>query len=211
MSGTAAFQNALPDATSTLGLAGLEQPVEVYRDRLGIPHMRASSTHDAFFAQGFVHAQDRLFQMDYDRRRAAGTAAAWAGAGLLDADILMRRLRLDESARADYASFNNETRALMDAYADGVNAFIHTTTALPAEYALLDVKPEAWEPWQAGAIFKVRHVLMGVWGTEFGAHVAPGTRSGGRHQTGHAWQRGWHRHRAARCGIPRRPSTMLIC
>src|SRR5688500_5999273 len=118
------LQGARPDVTSTLRLAGLAGPVTVHRDRLGIPHMRAGSSHDAFFAQGFVHAQDRLFQMDYDRRRAAGTAAAWAGAGLLDHDILMRRLRLDESARADYAAFNRETKAMMDAYAEGVNAFI---------------------------------------------------------------------------------------
>jgi len=160
------FQGALPDVTSTLRLAGLEGPVEVHRDRLGIPHTRAGSTYDAFFAQGFVHAQDRLWQMDYDRRRAAGTAAAWAGKGVLDHDILMRRLRLDASARADYAAFDPDTKAMMDAYADGVNAFIGTTATLPAEYTLLGVTPEPWEAWQSGAIFKVRHVLMGTWGSK---------------------------------------------
>ncbi len=152
---------AVPSLEGRVSLAGLERPVEVVRDSLGIPHIRAESLHDAFFAQGFAHAQDRLWQMEYDRRRAAGRWAEYAGPSGVDQDVLMRRLGLVASARADYAAVNAETRAMLDAYAAGVNAFISTTDALPIEYRLVGGEPEQWEPWQSGAVFKVRHILMG--------------------------------------------------
>ncbi len=154
---------SLPDVASSLTLDGLDGPVDVYRDELGIPHMRASTQHDAFFIQGFVHAQDRLWQMDYDRRRAYGRWAEFAGSVGVEQDILMRRLRLGETARADYEEFDAETRAMLEAYAAGVNAFINTTKSLPAEYDLVGGRPERWNPWDPCASFKVRHVLMGVW------------------------------------------------
>lgn len=154
---------SLPDVASSLTLDGLDGPVDVYRDELGIPHMRASTQHDAFFIQGFVHAQDRLWQMDYDRRRAYGRWAEFAGSVGVEQDILMRRLRLGETARADYEEFDAETRAMLEAYAAGVNAFIDTTKSLPAEYDLVGGRPERWNPWDPCASFKVRHVLMGVW------------------------------------------------
>ncbi|HET8630224.1 MAG TPA: penicillin acylase family protein, partial [Thermomicrobiales bacterium] len=159
-----ALRAAVPDFDAAVTLDGLAGPVEVVRDALGVPHVRAGSVHDAFFAQGFVHAQDRLWQMEYDRRRACGRWAEYAGPVAVEQDRLMRRLRLDASARADYAAFNAETRAMLDAYAAGVNAFIQTTPALPAEYALVDDAPEPWEPWHSCAVYKVRHVLMGVFG-----------------------------------------------
>ena len=159
---------AVPDYTGTMRLKGLEGPVEVYRDARGIPHIRAGSPHDAFFAQGFVHAQDRLWQMDYDRRRAYGRWAEYAGptTAAVEQDRLMRRFCLGDSARADYAAFDDTTRAMLDAYAAGVNAFIGTAPALPVEYRLVDGAPEPWQPWDSCAVFKVRHVLMGVWATK---------------------------------------------
>ncbi len=162
--GSDTFQAALPDVTSTLTLPGLEQPVEIIRDQHGIPHIKASSVHDAFFAQGFVHGQDRLWQLEFDRRRAEGRWAECAGASAIDQDRFMRRIRVIESAKADYDAFDAETRAMCDAYTAGVNAFINSTTTLPVEYSLLDLQPRQWEPWISGAIFKVRHVLMGLWG-----------------------------------------------
>jgi len=154
---------ALPDVTSSLTLNGLDGPVDVYRDELGIPHMKASTQHDAFFVQGFVHAQDRLWQMDFDRRCAFGRWSEFAGSVGVEQDIFMRRLRLGETARADYDAFDPETKAMLDAYAAGVNAFIDTTKTLPAEYDLVGGRPERWNPWDPCAAFKVRHVLMGVW------------------------------------------------
>ncbi len=155
--------DALPDVKSSLRLKGLDGAVDVYRDELGIPHMRAGSMHDAFFAQGFVHAQDRLWQMDYDRRRAYGRWAEFAGPVGVEQDILMRRLGLGDTARADYDAFDDETRSMLDAYTAGVNAFIISTKTLPIEYELVRGRPEPWQPWDPCAAFKVRHVLMGVW------------------------------------------------
>jgi penicillin amidase len=155
---------AVPKLAGTLRVPGLEAPVEIYRDRLGIPHIRAHSIHDVFFAQGVVHAQDRLWQMDYDRHRAYGRWAEYAGGAALAQDLLLRRLRLEASARADYAALNREARVMLDAYAAGVNAFLQTTTRLPIEYRLLDATPEPWQPWDSCALFKVRHVFTGgVW------------------------------------------------
>lgn len=182
---------ALPSTTGTLSLPGLESRVEIYRDTLGIPHIRAHSVHDAFFAQGFVHAQDRLWHMDYDRHRAYGRWAEFAGAVALDQDLIMRRFRLEASAQADYHVVNTETRAMLDAYAAGVNAFIQTTSSLPIEYRLVESTPEPWHPWDSIAVFKVRHILMGVWqakvwraklvshlGPEMTAKLFPGYQQG---------------------------------
>ena len=157
---------ALPDLTSDISLKNCDGPIELLRDSFGIPHVRAVSMRDAFFAQGFAHAQDRLWQMDYDRRRAAGRWAEWAGPAWVDMDIMMRRLGLTLSAEADYAAFDDETRAMFDAYAEGVNAFIGSTATLPIEYGLVGATPEPWRPWDGCAVYKVRHVLMGTFGNK---------------------------------------------
>jgi penicillin amidase len=95
------LQAALPDVTSTLHLSGLQQSVDICRDQWGVPHIRAESEHDAFFAQGFVTAQDRLWHMDYDRHRALGRWAEWAGPAALPEDTLMRTFRLKGASQAD--------------------------------------------------------------------------------------------------------------
>jgi penicillin G amidase len=179
----------LPDLTGPLRLPGLEGRVEVWRDPEGIAHARAGSTHDAFFAQGVVHAQDRLWHMEYDRRRAGGRLAEIVGSAALPQDLHARRLRLVASARADYASVNPETRAMLDAYAAGVNALLARTTTLPVEFGLLGFEPARWEPWDSLGVFKIRHVEMGPWhaklwrarllrhlGPALTAYLCPGTQ-----------------------------------
>ena len=157
-----ALQGALPRVTGTVRLAGLNGKVEIYRDRWGIPHAKASNLADAFFAQGFFTAQDRLWQMEYDRRRGAGRWAEVVGDGAVDQDVLMRRFRLADSAKEDYRSTAGDTRLMFDAYAQGVNAFIQTTESLPVEYGISGISPEPWEPWDGLVVYKVRHILMGV-------------------------------------------------
>jgi penicillin amidase len=161
--GAADLAAALPDLRSPLSLPGLDGPVDVWRDPDGVPHARASTTHDAFFAQGFVHAQDRLWHMEYDRRRAAGRWAECVGPTGVAQDTLARRLGLLRSARADYDAVGTDTRAMLDAYAAGVNAFLDTTAAWPVECTLLGIRPERWAPWDSLAVFKIRHVEMGPW------------------------------------------------
>ena len=134
----------------------------MYRDRWGIPHVQATSTQDAFFAQGFVTAQDRLWHMDWDRRRALGRWAEIAGPSGVEQDKMMRRFRLGVSAIADFGVVSPETRAMLESYAKGVNAFINTASELPIEYQIINSTPEPWEPWHSMLVFKVRHIFMGV-------------------------------------------------
>ena len=141
--GMAELQAAIPRLDGTLRLAGLKGRVEVYRDELGIPHVRAENERDAFFAQGFVTAQDRLWHMEYDRLRGSGRWAEAAGDGALEQDKLMRRFRLTASAKADCAAMDEHTRMVFDAYAAGVNAFIEGPDPLPAEYAIAGIEPGA--------------------------------------------------------------------
>ncbi|HXX39368.1 MAG TPA: penicillin acylase family protein [bacterium] len=154
---------ALPDFDNTIRAPGLRAPAGIWRDADGIPHVKAESAHDAFLAQGFVHAQDRLWHMEYDRRRAYGRWAEYAGPAAVAQDALYRRFRLGASARADYHAVSAEARAMLDAYAAGVNAFLATTRTLPVEFRLLDVRPDPWKAWDSLAVFKVRHVDMGPW------------------------------------------------
>ena len=163
--GPETLRAALPPLDGRLRLPGLSAPVEVLRDRWGIPHIRAEGGQvDAFRAQGFVHAQDRLFQMELNRRRALGRAAEWLGAGAAEGDILARRLGMEAASRRDYAALGDEGRAMLDAYAAGVNAFIQSGAPPTIEYVLLDATPEPWEGWHCIAVMRRLGLLMGsVW------------------------------------------------
>ena len=154
---------AVSQMDGTLAAAGLHAPVVIRRDPQGVAHVRAENEHDAWFGQGFAAAQDRLWQMEYDRRRAVGRWSEAAGPSGLAADRLARRLQLEATAKADVQAMSERTRAMFEAYAEGVNAFIASDQPLPVEYGLTGIAPEPWEPWHSVASFKVRHVLMGVW------------------------------------------------
>jgi penicillin amidase len=156
------LSGALPDVTSTYHFAGLGAPVEIYRDTFGVPHIRAGSEKDAFFTQGFVTAQDRLWHMEYDRRRGSGRWAEVVGVTGLAQDKLMRRFRLAAAAKADYQAVGPQTKVMFDAYAAGVNAFIDNSGTLPVEYWITGLKPEPWLPWDGLIAYKVRHIFMGV-------------------------------------------------
>lgn len=157
----AQLRAALPDLHTTLHLAGLEQPVEICRDAWGIPHIRAATEGDLFFAQGFATAQDRLWQMDFDRHQALGRWAEWAGPAGLARDRLLRAAGMGQAARADLQVSGPEAQRMVEAYARGVNAFIETTRVLPVEYTLLEEKPAPWEAWHCLAVYKVRNTLLG--------------------------------------------------
>ncbi|MDE2717928.1 MAG: penicillin acylase family protein, partial [Chloroflexota bacterium] len=156
-----ALDAALPNVKTDLSFDALDGPVTVFRDTYGIPHVKATTVHDAFFGQGFATAQDRLFQMDHDRRWAYGRWAEVAGESAVEQDVLMRKFQLRRSVERDYEAINSETRAMFEAYAEGVNGFIETTEALPVEYAMLGESPESWTAEDCLAVFKARHVLMG--------------------------------------------------
>ncbi|HXW45790.1 MAG TPA: penicillin acylase family protein [Streptosporangiaceae bacterium] len=145
-----------------LGLRGLDGPVEVIRDRFGIPHCRAVSEHDAFFAQGYVHAADRLWQLDYDRRRGLGQAAAVIGPAGITGDTLYRRMDLAGGARRDAARLSAAGRDMLAAYTAGVNARFERAGrdgAVPGRE--LERAPEPWQPWHCLLVYRVRHLTMG--------------------------------------------------
>jgi penicillin amidase len=146
--------------TETADVPGLRDELLIIRDGYGIPHIRAGSAADAWFGMGYACAQDRLFQMEYDRRRAAGRWAEIAGPAAVPADVLARRMNIAEAARADIVLMSVAVSAMFDAYADGVNAAIARIGA-PAELAGAVIEP--WEPWHSIAAYKVRHILMGHW------------------------------------------------
>ncbi len=160
----AALRAALPPLSGTLRVPGLAAPVAIHRDEWGVPHLRAAGTADAWFALGFVHAQDRLFQMDLTRRRATGRAAEYLGAAAFEQDALARRLGVAAASRRDAAAANAETQAMLAAYAAGVNGFLDSGAPLPVEYRLLDATPERWEGWHSIAVMRRLGLLMGsVW------------------------------------------------
>lgn len=138
-------QAALPQLDGDLHLAGLSAPVTVRRDAHGVPHIEAATQEDLFVAQGYVTAQDRLWQMDAYRRNANGELAEVMGRSLLKHDIAQRVLEFRNSARRIYDGLPVDERARLDAYARGVNLFIaQHPDSLPPEFALLHYKPRPW-------------------------------------------------------------------
>src|SRR5688572_28336577 len=150
-------------AEAALVVDGLDGAVTVVRDEWGIPHVRATTAHDAFFGQGFVHASDRLGQLEYDRRRAYGRWAEVAGPSAVAIDAFTRRCALREAARREYDALDAEGRAVLDAFADGINAYLGLGRAFPTDLALADVTPDMWSPWDSNAVFLVRHVVFANW------------------------------------------------
>ena len=144
--GYAYLRQSLPKTSGEIRIAGLSAPAEILRDRYGIPHIFAGSLQDASFALGFVHAQDRLWQMEMNRRVAAGRLAEIVGPGALESDRFLRTLGVRRSAEANLRALDTETRQLLEAYAAGVNAFLAAGPVLPPEFWLTGVRPEPWTP-----------------------------------------------------------------
>jgi len=137
----------LPQLDGGISLPGLQQQVTVDRDRWGVPHIRASSVEDLAQAQGYVMAQDRLWQMDLLRRATRGQLSEILGARTLQIDKDFRTLGLGRAADRDAATLDQEQRRIIEAYARGVNQFIEQHKGnLPLEFSLLRYKPQPWLP-----------------------------------------------------------------
>jgi len=145
--GTWLVRRTFPTTQGSLNVAGLQAEVQVYRDAWGIPYIYAQNRHDLFFAQGYVHAQDRLWQMDFHRRIGQGRLSEIFGKTTLKTDRFLRTIGLARAAQADLENTDANTRAILQAYADGVNAYISTHQGkLPLEFTILGYKPEPWRP-----------------------------------------------------------------
>jgi penicillin amidase len=145
--GTWFVRRPWPKVKGDIAVEGLTTPVEIIRDEWGVPHIYAENEHDLFLAQGYVHAQDRLWQMEFNRRVASGTLSAVLGNATLDTDRFMRTIGLRRAAEKDWALAEGDTRDALQAYADGVNAFIEShRNRLPLEFTILGAEPEPWSP-----------------------------------------------------------------
>jgi penicillin amidase len=141
------FVRPLPQVDGTASLPGLQHEVTVERDIWGIPHIRAGSLADMAEAQGYVMAQDRLWQMDLLRRVARGQLSEIVGPAAIPLDKQFRLLRFGPVAERDAALLDEESRTAMEAYARGVNKFIEQhQNKLPIEFTMLKYKPQPWRP-----------------------------------------------------------------
>ena len=148
---------SFPQIDGEIQLPGLDGPVDVYRDNMGIPHIYATTMHDLFMAQGYVHAQDRFWQMDFWRHVGSGRLSEMFGEGQVDTDKFLRTLGWRQTAEQEYAMLNPESKAILDDYVEGVNAYIQDREPieLSLEYLILtgvlnpDYKIEPWTPVQS--------------------------------------------------------------
>ena len=171
IAGSYAFvRKSLPQISVELQLAGLTAPVSVYRDDWGVPHIEAQSYRDVFMAQGYVTAQDRLWQMDLTRRAAAGRLSEVMGASQVNTDKFFRALQLTRAAEQSIVAYSPWAKELIDAYSAGVNAYIDQATAagrLPVEFAILGYQPEHWTALDSALIGKIMaYDLGGNWSAE---------------------------------------------
>ncbi|MBS0364493.1 MAG: penicillin acylase family protein [Proteobacteria bacterium] len=146
LAGYLTLRASLPRLSGTLRQAGLVAPVRIERDWRGVPTIEAANREDLAFATGFVHAQDRFFQMDLSRRAAAGELSALVGRAALEHDRIARLFRFRAVARAVMAAATPRQQAIAAAYARGVNAGLADLGARPWEYWVLRARVEPWKP-----------------------------------------------------------------
>ncbi|WP_264185963.1 penicillin acylase family protein [Rossellomorea aquimaris] len=143
------IDRSLPVTSGTISLNGLSDVVEVVRDKDGVPHIQAQNDKDLYMAQGYVQAQDRLFQMDLSRRQASGRLSEVVGEKAVDRDKFFRTFGLRRAAEVSFTAYPDEAKQLLEWYADGVNAYMEEAAdkgRLPVEFTLLGYKPEEWTP-----------------------------------------------------------------
>jgi len=175
---------AQPGAADTIRAPGLHAPVTLTRTTDGIAHLSARDTHDLFFAQGWVHGTDRLFQMDFLRRTASGTLAELLGPGALPSDVQLRTLGLRRAAELSWAAASPRLRSAVTAYTEGVNAKLAAGGPLPPEYGALKLtKVAAWTPVDTIVIgklvaFQLSFDLDSDTTAELQAYVAGGAAAG---------------------------------
>src|SRR5205807_9122430 len=136
-------------------LPGLKAAARIIRDTDGIAHIRARNQHDLFFLQGYVHAQDRLFQMDVSRREASGTLAELVGEAALPQDVQLRTIGLHRAAELSFDVQSVRVKAALNAFAQGVNSFVQSHP-LPPEYGALELtRFGPWTPAHSLAVAKL--------------------------------------------------------
>jgi penicillin amidase len=165
------LRQSLPEIDGEAAAPGLAREVEVVRDRWGVPHVYAQSQAEAAYGLGYAHAQDRLWQMEMQRRIAAGRLSEALGASTLETDRFLRALDFYRRVERAWPKLAPEVQAALEAYAAGVNAYLATRSGpwrpLPPEFLILGVEPEPWRPLDSLAVLKLLALdLAGNWTSE---------------------------------------------
>lgn len=159
------LRQTLPPVSGKIFLKGIGNQVSITRDIWGIPRIEARNREDLFFAIGFLHASDRLFQMDLSRRMAFGKLSEIFGKRTLESDRYHKDLLIEESAIKAIEQLSPEHQNLLRRYCDGVNTFIETQT-WPPEFTFLNYRPETWTPKDTASIYKQMEILLAGSGSE---------------------------------------------
>jgi penicillin amidase len=146
--GWTATRRSMPVIQGELTLPGLHGSVDVFRDAYGVPNIYASDEHDLFMAQGYIHAQDRFWQMDFWRHVGAGRLAEMFGASEVDTDKFLRTMGWERVSQQELDQIDPDTLTILQAYADGVNAYLadHKGTSLSLEYGILKLLSPSYQP-----------------------------------------------------------------
>ncbi len=145
-----------PQVSGTIAAQPLRSPVEVIRDKWGVPHIYAQNSQDLFFAQGFVQGQERMWQLEFSRRLGSGRLSEFLGADATGLDRFTRVLGLRRVAELDWERMNGEDRAALEAYAAGINTYLNDNRSnLAVEFRMLGVAPEPWHPVDSLVIVKL--------------------------------------------------------
>ena len=163
------LRQSLPQLDGSIKVSGASAPIEIVRDAEGVPHVFAASERDAAFGLGFAHAQDRLWQLEFQRRVVQGRLAEILGERAYDTDRLMRTLGMARMAERIVARLDAETLQTLEAYAAGVNAFLATKPVLPVEFQVFRIHPQAWKPADSvGWLLVMAWDLSSNWRSELG-------------------------------------------
>ena len=153
----------LPNYETDLQISSdlIDNEIEIFRDKWGIPHINAKNSRDLFFAQGLTVSQDRLFQMDLDRLRCLGRSSEYLGSKAISNDKLNIKRNFELVAKSDLEKASSKAREMIQCFTKGVNFYINSLSKLPLEYQLLDKEPEPWEDWHSILVYKIRNAAEG--------------------------------------------------
>ncbi len=167
------FRASLPPDGAGLVVSGVQAPVQIIRDEQGVPRIVAQSEHDLFFGIGYAHAQDRLWQLERQRRIAQGRLSEVFGKATVKQDSWFRTLGLYEAAKASLPALSQRARDSLDAYAEGINAWVASHDKLPPEFEMLGIRPQPWTAADSLAWIKVFSLnLSENFGEEIERHIA---------------------------------------
>lgn len=139
------LRQSLPKMSGEVELKGISAPIEIIRDKNDVPHIFAKTKEDAYFALGYVHAQDRLWQMEFQRRVGAGRLSEFAGEKTLDKDKFLRTISVYHYAKEALKHLSSDSINALDAYVNGVNSYLNNRKGpLPPEFLFFKIKPEPW-------------------------------------------------------------------